>query len=938
MMHPAGLWIVASARAGGFAGGCQCSVQRRLRTWRCPSTGALSLPAMNPGGAQAPAVLWSEDDVRSKVVMSWLASHGFTPAEIAIEFSFELRVGRGVLRVGDGADATTPVTRALRPRTDVLVRHVDGRNLLVVEVKAPGEPLDDDAREQGISYARLLREGGIAPFVVLTDGTRSRIFDSISGDELRDEAVPGDHPHARNRFRVTGDNADLRAQALEKLVSLDPANLLAFCRAQVEFRMRKLRDTDPQSGRKYISSLYVERPQAQRHLDQLIADGKRVVLVVGPPQVGKTNLVCHTVEQRLERGEPTLFYPAITVGALAAELRDDFEWSFRQDAGSEALSADRLARIARASGRRLIIFVDGWNEAATDTARSIDAAAERIASDDITFVISLTNVAARRLLTDSVGDPGFVADEAGIPVRDIVLLDLSKPNLPRGWSVVELGEYDDAERRTAYERYSGALVVAIPANHRHTNQPLLLRMAMISCTGATLPVALDEPEFLRIQVDAKLQRTRLDPSTARIMLIDAAHDLLECGAPAREDRLLRRWGIPLSDGVPTGLFDSALLVRRAEEHHGGVDFYFQRERDFVTAYWACDWARSLADPLRRRAELERCSESDTGLSALNWFLAAPLNSDLLNELFLEFSTTAAEPIRRFLMQHAQHVILSSSGDLEAVELRVRTGLRDPVNELRLQSVEALEQLIGRFPERDRLRLIGDPLLIADLLRLDSLYPLQVDTAGNTVLRALRFMHNFDDESHEDALHQQSGLSELLSRFAEHGPLQGSAIKAFAYVAPLPFFRWLAPRLPVAESERGMVEQGVANAVERIRELLYWEFNREGGWADVLIPGGWLEDDSDGIAEARRERARFHRLFEADLSPVIHARPESPHAQELKEFLADLATDAAVRPDPYDPGYQVFLKSLKERVRQTRPEDAGQTTLALDGEPPSRLVP
>jgi hypothetical protein len=125
----------------------------------------------------------------------------------------------------------------------------------------------------------------------------------------------------------------------------------------------------------------------------------------------------------------------------------------------------------------------------------------------------------------------------------------------------------------------------------------------------------------------------------------------------------------------------------------------------------------------------------------------------------------------------------------------------------------------------------------------------------------------------------------------------------------------------------MVERGVANAVERIRELLYREFNREGGWADVLIPGGWLENDPDGIAEAREERTRFYQMFKADLEPVIRAVPATPHARVLREFLADLAVDAATRPDPYDPEYRPFLLSL--RNSGSGMEVSGQISLPLE---------
>ena len=111
-----------------------------------------------------------------------------------------------------------------RPRADVLVRSYDGRNLLIVEVKAPHELLDDNVREQGICYARLLRKGGIAPFVILTNGHETKIYDSISEELINGTAIPLDHPHIKAGFRVNVDDMAFRAEALERFISLSPEN------------------------------------------------------------------------------------------------------------------------------------------------------------------------------------------------------------------------------------------------------------------------------------------------------------------------------------------------------------------------------------------------------------------------------------------------------------------------------------------------------------------------------------------------------------------------------------------------------------------------------------------------------------------------------------------------------------------------------------------
>ena len=70
---------------------------------------------------------------------------------------------------------------------DVLVQSLEGRNLFVVEAKAAGSQLTDEDRNQGASYARLLQP--MAPFVLVTSGSESDLFDTITLEPLSGVAI-----------------------------------------------------------------------------------------------------------------------------------------------------------------------------------------------------------------------------------------------------------------------------------------------------------------------------------------------------------------------------------------------------------------------------------------------------------------------------------------------------------------------------------------------------------------------------------------------------------------------------------------------------------------------------------------------------------------------------------------------------------------------------
>ncbi|WP_224244710.1 type I restriction enzyme HsdR N-terminal domain-containing protein [Hyalangium gracile] len=832
--------------------------------------------------------LRSEEEIRSKVVMTWLAGLGFSPEDILVEPTFEVRLGRSVLKA-DSRSQRDP--GKFNPRADVLVRHVDGRNLLIVEVKAPSEPLDDNAREQGLAYARLLRNGGIAPFVVLTNGVNTRIFDSISGKELGSEGIPPEHGHVKAGFVATGDIQELRATALEILVSLNPANLMLFCREQVALRMRKLRDINLLSGRKYVPDLYINRPEAQKRLHELIARGRRVILLIGPPQVGKTNLMCHTVEQRLNEGLPTLFYPASAIGGLSEELQDDFEWILKQGVASQSILAERLSNIARASGKQLAVFIDGWNEATIDAARSIDQDVERIVSSQISFIISMTTVAARRLLTDQTGDPSFIADSAGVNQQDLLQLELRSSFQNRNWDIVRLENYNYEETELAYQHYANLLNVQVPYRHRKVSDPLLLRTAMLSCQGGVLPESLEEPLWLGRLIEAKLGRARLrTPQAGRSLLTTAAEELLAHGSPIREDRLTARWGIPLSEGVPDGLFEAAILIRRAGTGKStGVDFYYERERDFVIAYWTRNWDRWMDTEVSTiKSELADIVQTEVGRSSLEWFLTESTNNELLKKVFGDLACHDNPTVRRLLMSCAASNFWAEPIDPDWQVYAIRAGLKDGSMEVRLEAAEFLDRLRIEGEERSPLSTLAkDRQSIQNLLMVDSQFPLEPRTTGEIALRAFLALHSEGAEPEdfdEWDFDHGSSVTRVLADLAGTPEYRAIAMKAFAYIAPHAFFEWLTPQLPsdgkLAQEYTDAILDALGNATDRIHEFLYTMHEREGGMLDALKERSSNRRERKKDLESHREW--FQRLRQI-YSPII----KNFDCQELQQFLDDL---------------------------------------------------
>jgi hypothetical protein len=198
----------------------------------------------------------SEADTDVRVVMPYLAALGLAPEQVRAQRTFTLRLGRQMI-VNEGTHRKTVGGRA----DYVITRLADGRPLFVIELKAPGETLTDADRDQGVSYARLLEQ--IAPFVVVTNGGESRLYDAITGERLSDAGLSTESAFYRDGFRLaTEKDIELRGEALQHFLGYSAENVRRFCAAQRAQRMAGLRGEAGDRDKKYLPTVYVLCPAA----------------------------------------------------------------------------------------------------------------------------------------------------------------------------------------------------------------------------------------------------------------------------------------------------------------------------------------------------------------------------------------------------------------------------------------------------------------------------------------------------------------------------------------------------------------------------------------------------------------------------------------------------------------------------------------------------
>jgi type I restriction enzyme M protein len=166
--------------------------------------------------------LRSEEDVKIHVLLPYLEKLGYQSSCFEFERGIEIQEGRKC--------------KTIFP--DIVV-YSDSRReapLLVCDTKAPNEILDKRAREQVISYARLLPR--IAPLALLTNGSQTQVFQTLHKNRIAH--LPPRDEIQKDLFDslVSRDIQDaLRAEARHELFIIDDVqtfkSVLKRCHNQI---------------------------------------------------------------------------------------------------------------------------------------------------------------------------------------------------------------------------------------------------------------------------------------------------------------------------------------------------------------------------------------------------------------------------------------------------------------------------------------------------------------------------------------------------------------------------------------------------------------------------------------------------------------------------------------------------------------------------------
>ena len=554
----------------------------------------------------------NEEDVKQQEIIPFLESLGFAREEMEFERNFTVRLGR-----------TEHKVVSAQGRLDILCKQ-GGRNLLVVEAKAPDVDIGDDDIAQGVSYARLVHP--IAPLVLVTNGREQRLVDTITGKV--DDAI-GDTSRGSALWSKAIEQSDAHAlmirEAIRDFVAISPETLGAFGQSQTTGRMECLRGTDIEIEKKYVPGLYVARLEAEARFQAFLASDAKCFGVFGDSGVGKTNLLCHLAECIQGTHLPLFFACHELHDDLASTLHDEFSWFY-----SQQLELPQLLRMVcslrdKVQDARIVLFLDAVDEA-TD---------ENFPADLANFIHRAMEFPCIKLCVSCKTEewPRFLKQK-GVPTRLSQTLFETPSNVStQPSSDMEgkreslpgymLSRFDQRELEQLEDRYrsqfrwSGHLRDTLREACRNG---MMLRVVAEVYKGAPLPHDVNQRELFDRYVNAKLDRTGNEG--LRRILIVVAQLQWEQQSGARtavpESLVIDRIRAPVAHGIPRELFAANLLTATAGSGDRYVDFYYSRVRDYLVAVEVLHLPEKPANEFDEIVPL--MASRPVGQHALSWYV------------------------------------------------------------------------------------------------------------------------------------------------------------------------------------------------------------------------------------------------------------------------------------------------------------------------------
>ncbi|MFF2016081.1 ATPase/DNA packaging protein [Paenibacillus sp. NPDC058177] len=458
----------------------------------------------------------NEEQVKNTVIVPFFSKIGLLTDNVEFETHLTINIPRqGGVKIGEEI--------AKNVYSDILYKAlVNGRltNVILVEVKRENHTLNDRDKEQAINYARLLDE--IAPYCVVTNGKMTKIFDTITKDELTNSDL------SKSNFVTAGYNLtmpeDIREVALRTFIGLDRTNLLRFCQLQSERNFQDIK-SEKLSSKSIIDELHCNRAKYIDEFKNFLKSGSKIYAIIGNSGYGKTNYL-YSLWQLYRDRFPILFYNAGLLNQrVITSIQEDFHFLLDKEYSLAELIR-RFDDITKNNGdQRFFIVIDGLDEHPNtmELRNELNDLIKKVQDTNIHLIISCKTTDESNDIWSSLTH--FKGSLNSFGENIYTSRNLSYLNR-KG---VYVDKLDEKELTFLWERYKKTFRIkgSLKSESRElAKQPFLMRMLAEVYQDQEIASEITEIELYKKWLHQKLGQTS-SPDMTRLVLIKIVNQMVE---------------------------------------------------------------------------------------------------------------------------------------------------------------------------------------------------------------------------------------------------------------------------------------------------------------------------------------------------------------------------------------------------------------------------
>ncbi|WNG54756.1 type I restriction enzyme HsdR N-terminal domain-containing protein [Archangium gephyra] len=270
-------------------------------------------------------------------------------ARITHQTSFSLRFGHHNVQV-DG-----DIKAQARGRLDVLIS-IDGRPVLLLELKAPDQALTAEDNAQALSYARLLTP--MPPLYAVSNGTTTQIFQTSNKNPWEPATLDEQTVDSLLRQALVSAAAD-RDEAVMLLLGRNPALWRSIVADETADTLERLAGLPHDFTQPIVRSFQIPR-EATGVIRDLLQKSTPVVVLTGPPLSGRTNVAAELCRAPGE-GTAALFLDATSLRhGIWQQISNMFAARLFMVASADDARRWVATSLRQVRGFRLVLVIDGW--------------------------------------------------------------------------------------------------------------------------------------------------------------------------------------------------------------------------------------------------------------------------------------------------------------------------------------------------------------------------------------------------------------------------------------------------------------------------------------------------------------------------------------------------------------------------------------------------